>query len=66
MKHTVALLLAGALASAPVAAVDVQFTADEQAQCDAEGGCHVITMRALHRVMQQAHQAGQAACKSTV
>lgn len=61
MRRGIALLLA-----ATVAAVDVQFTDDEQAKCDAEGGCHVITLRALRSAMQQAHEAGKAACnKST-
>ena len=66
MKHTIALLLAGALASAPIAAAEVQFTDAEQAQCDAEGGCHVITLQALRRAMHQAHEAGKATCKSTI
>lgn len=60
------LLLVGALISAPVAAVETLFTSEEQAVCDAEGGCHVITLQALHRAMQQAHEAGKATCKSTI
>ena len=66
MRHTIALLLAGAMASAPIAAAEVQFTDAEQAQCDAEGGCHVITLTALRRAMQQAHDAGRAVCKATI
>ena len=60
------LLLAGALISAPVTAVETLFTNEEQALCDAEGCCHVITLQALRRAMQQAYEAGKATCKSTI
>lgn len=60
------LLLAGALASAPVAAVDVSFSDEEQAVCDAEGGCMIVTRLVLHKAQQAAYEAGKATCGAKV
>jgi hypothetical protein len=60
------LLLAGALASAPVAAVDVTFTDEEREQCDAEGGCMIVTRLVLHKAQKAAFDAGKATCGAKV
>lgn len=62
----IAILLAGALIAAPVAAVSVLLTDDEREMCETEGGCSMITHDSLKRLLTQAHEAGKATCKSTI
>lgn len=58
---TAALLLAGALASAPIAAYDLSMTADERKSCDEQGGCVVVTRQWLLGRLQTAQAAGEQA-----
>lgn len=44
MSRYLTLLLAGALTSAPVAAVEISMTEDEQAMCEREGGCEIVSV----------------------
>lgn len=67
MKPVILLLLAGALMSAPVAALDVRMTDEERAACDAEGGCALVTREWVRQRVEAAFAAGAtagaAACK---
>lgn len=57
---TAAVLLA-LLFVATAAAVTIEHDDDaEKAKCDAEGGCHVVTLRSLQRMYFKAFAAGQA------
>ena len=58
---TAALLMAGALASAPIAAYDLSMTADEQKSCDEQGGCVVVTRQWMTGRLQAAYAAGEQA-----
>lgn len=61
-----ALLLAGALIAAPVAAGRIEMTAEEHAQCESEGGCIVITVRAVRSIYREGVEAGRASCKAQI
>lgn len=60
-----ALLLAGALASAPATAGRIEMTAEEHAQCEAEGGCIVITMQYIRNLMRESFDAGTKSCSAS-
>ena len=60
MKHAAALLLTLLLAAC-AAAVTTEYAPEEQAKCDAQGGCHVITLRSLEQFYRKAFDAGLAA-----
>lgn len=70
MSRYLAPLLAGALISAPVAAVEISMTEDEQAMCEREGGCEIVTMQSLRALAARAYsagmEAGKTACRGTI
>lgn len=70
MSRYLTLLLAGAMLAAPVAAVEVSMTEDEQAMCEREGGCEIVTrnwLRALAaKAYSEGHAEGKTACRSTL
>lgn len=57
MKPVLILLLALVLPGATA----VELEPAEQARCDAQGGCHVITLRSLESFFRRAFDAGHAA-----
>lgn len=61
----IALLLAGLLASAPLAAIEIRLTDEERTSCDAEGGCVVVTRQFLRQVRDIGKAEGLATCKAT-
>ena len=61
-----ALLLAGALAAAPATAGRIEFTAEEHAECEAQGGCQVVTMQFLKSLYRDGFEDGKATCKAKV
>lgn len=62
MKRAAVLLLA--LLCIPAPAVQLRMTQPEAEQCEAEGGCTVISQAMLHKLLMQAHRAGMATCES--
>ena len=56
------LFLAGALVAAPVAAVRIEYTPAEAAQCEVEGGCGIYSAAAIRSLMSEAYRAGRATC----
>ena len=58
MKLAIVLLLALYVMAA--AAVTIEYDADEKAKCEAEGGCHVLTLRSLEQLFRKAFAAGLA------
>lgn len=70
MSRYLTLLLASALLAAPVAAVEVSMTEDEQAMCEREGGCEIVTRNWLRGLAAKAysdgHAAGKTACRNSI
>lgn len=46
------------LAAGTAAPVEIEYTAAENAKCEAEGGCHVVTFKALRQLYGDGHKAG--------
>lgn len=68
MKRHIAALLAGSLIVGPAPALQVDgpritLEAAELAACDAEGGCAVLTMRALAQMHEVVRLKTLAGCK---
>ena len=57
LSFVVVLLLIGLLVKSAEAA-DVTMTAEEQAQCKAQGGCQMVTVQWLQEAMTKAFAAG--------
>ena len=64
MRKSTALFVAVALICAPCFAFDLKLNADEQATCDAEGGCGVVSQKALKEVEQHFYGRGYEQCKT--
>lgn len=59
----VAATVVAAIASAAVYAVEIKLDDKEQAQCQAEGGCFVMTRGLLNELLKRARAEG---CKGSV
>ena len=57
-KHIAMALAAGALIAAPLV-LALELTPDEQAGCDKQGGCSVVSKAAIEDMVAKAYQAGQ-------
>lgn len=57
-----ALLLAGALAAAPVIAAKLYLDDDEVVECNAGGGCLVVTQRYIDGLVKAAFEHGRGMC----
>ena len=57
MKRALAAFLVACLA-VPVVAVEVTMSGEEQAACDAEGGCVFATRDHIKSMLEQAYAAG--------
>lgn len=69
MKRVVAAVLVACLA-VPVIAIEVTMDKDEQAACEAEGGCVFATAEHIKSLLKQAYEAGvkrgQVACRNEI
>ena len=69
MKY-LAVLLAGAMASAPLCAVEIKdnhivtLTDDDVAVCENGGGCGVVSHDALAEALQERYNAGLHDCRN--
>ena len=62
MKRLTALILSFAMSSA--GSVQITYSQTEHTECQAGGGCIVVTHEAIQQIAQLGYRAGQATCES--
>ncbi len=66
MRRVVAQFMASLLVCLPALAVEIDASAAEAAQCQAEGGCVLITHKALKSLASDFYDSGYTQCKTDV
>ena len=62
MRRLTALILSLLMSSA--GSVQITYSQAEHAECEAEGGCIMVTHAALQQIAQRGYKAGQATCET--